>query len=216
LLSAFVVLAASLADAQTADDGVRALIRGDYDTAVMILRPLADRPDPDPTASFFMGIAYHSGLGVPDLHFRSCRYYLNGAAAPNPFMTVSARLGQALRQQLGRVGPDVCTAGFPFPDPPANPAAMPRASVTAATVRAVDAILAGDDVAAYSLLRPVEQEMQASDHVAEFFLATLYQSGRGVALDDLHACGLYARAADPRVPNPGQDAARRVLRVPRP
>src|SRR5690349_12236254 len=64
-LAAFVLLAASPANAQTAGDGVRALIRGDYDTAVRILRPLADRADPDPTAAFFMGIAYHSGLGVP-------------------------------------------------------------------------------------------------------------------------------------------------------
>jgi TPR repeat protein len=211
LLSAFVLLAASLANAQTADDGVRALIRGDYDTAVRILRPLADRADPDPMASFFMGIAYHSGLGVPGLPFRSCRYYLNGAAASNPFMTVSARLGQALRLQLGRVGPEVCSSGFPFPDPPANPAAMPRAAVTPATVRAIDAILAGNDVQAYSLLRPVEQEMQPSDHTAEFFLATLYQSGRGVPLDDLHACGLYARAADPRFAHPFQTEARILL-----
>src|SRR3954470_20099904 len=114
---ALFLLAASVADGQTADDWFRALIRGDYDRAVGILRPLADRADPDPMASFFMGVAYHSGLGVPGLHFRSCRYYLNGAKAPNPFMTVSARLAQALRPQLGPVGPDVCANGFPFPDP---------------------------------------------------------------------------------------------------
>src|SRR4029453_5508576 len=52
--------------AQTStEDGVRALVRGDYATAARILSPLAETSaDADPTAQFFMGLLYAAGKGV--------------------------------------------------------------------------------------------------------------------------------------------------------
>ena len=61
-----IVLAPRATGAQVSTaDAVQAIVRGDYQSAVRILRPLAeDAPDPDPLAQFFMAMLYESGHGV--------------------------------------------------------------------------------------------------------------------------------------------------------
>src|SRR4051812_455506 len=59
----------------------------------------------------------------------------------------------------------------------------------------VTAFLAGDYETAARLLTPVAERSANPDPVAQFFLATLYDSGRGVPRNPLRACGLYMAAS---------------------
>lgn len=59
-LIATVVL--SIAQAQDYNDGLLAASEGDYNTAVMKWKPLAERNDP--MAQFNLALMYHRGLGV--------------------------------------------------------------------------------------------------------------------------------------------------------
>jgi TPR repeat protein len=64
------------ATAQTTADGVLAIVRGDYQLAAHVLRPLAeDAPQPDPMAQFFMAMLYESGDGVARNKMRACGLY---------------------------------------------------------------------------------------------------------------------------------------------
>jgi hypothetical protein len=62
------------------------------------------------------------------------------------------------------------------------------------TADAVDAFLAGDYVRAAEILTPIVAAWPRDDHVAEFFMATMYEGGLGVAMDATRACALYSRA----------------------
>ena len=69
------------------------------------------------------------------------------------------------------------------------------ASAQTSTADGVRALIRGDDAAAVRILRPLAEDTSQPDPLALFFLATLYQSGRGVVQDDIRACGLYLKAA---------------------
>jgi len=62
------------------------------------------------------------------------------------------------------------------------------------TADGVAALARGDDQQATEILRPIAEDWRSQDTVAQFFLAGLYASGRGVAADPVRACALYARA----------------------
>jgi hypothetical protein len=193
-LASIVLAVPVLASAQTAAaDGVQAMLRGDYDGAIRILRPLADANEPDPTASFFIGLAYESGIGVPAFNFRSCRYYLNSVQPGNPFMTPAAALADSLQRMLPPAAVEFCRTPVPFPDPPPNRAATPVAKVGAESLRAANAMLRGDYLQAFEILKPVAEAREATDHAAQFLLAALYDGGRGAPLDPTRACALYVR-----------------------
>jgi hypothetical protein len=94
---AILLLLPTAASAQTAADGVKALVRGDYATAVRILRPLAeDSERPDPLVLFFMATLYQSGHGVARDEMRACGMYLKAAASPNPLAAQSTALARAI------------------------------------------------------------------------------------------------------------------------
>jgi len=79
----------------------------------------------------------------------------------------------------------------------------------------VAAYLAGDYDTAARLLTPVAERTADPDPVAQFLLATLYESGRGVPRNPLRACGLYMAAStvsSPVAPQAGDIAA--VLKEP--
>jgi hypothetical protein len=55
LVCLFTILVAPAAAQSTTEDGIRAMLRGDYQAAARILRPLAeDAARPDPVARFFL------------------------------------------------------------------------------------------------------------------------------------------------------------------
>ena len=91
-----VTAASRTAAAQTATvDGVAALLRGDSQRAVEILKPLAeDWRARDPVAQFFMAGLYESGNGVPVDPLRACALYARAAAGDheNPFGQEASRL----------------------------------------------------------------------------------------------------------------------------
>jgi len=59
------------------------------------------------------------------------------------------------------------------------------------TSDAVAAILRGDYQQAVAILQPIVEDRRQRDPTAAFFMATLYDSGRGVAMDPMRACALY-------------------------
>jgi hypothetical protein len=65
----------------------------------------------------------------------------------------------------------------------------------ASTADGVDAFVRGDYQRAVEILQPLAESWPSRDHVAEFLMATLYESGHGVPADPLRACALYVRAS---------------------
>jgi hypothetical protein len=94
-------------------------------------------------------------------------------------------------------------------------ATLARAQTT--TADGVDAFVQGDYQRAAEILKPIAESWSPRDPVAEFFMATLYESGRGVPADPIRACALYILASpvgspDTRTPFGRQaDGLRQVL-----
>ena len=62
------------------------------------------------------------------------------------------------------------------------------------TADGVAALARGDYQLAVEILRPIAEDRRSNDTAAQFFMAGLYDSGRGVPADPLRACALYQRA----------------------
>jgi len=103
------LLATPAAAQSTTEDGMRALLRGDYPSALRILRPLADdRAHPDPAAQFFLAIL--TDTGHTGTNTRACGLFLRAARQPNPFAAQSAALAAVVRDQLGEGAGFFCIA----------------------------------------------------------------------------------------------------------
>jgi hypothetical protein len=59
----------------------------------------------------------------------------------------------------------------------------------------VAALARGDYQRAVEILQPIADDWRTTDTAAQFFMAGLYESGRGVPADAMRACALYWRAA---------------------
>ena len=68
-------------------------------------------------------------------------------------------------------------------------------SAQTGTADGVVALARGDYQRAAEILKPIAEDLRTNDTAAQFFMAGLYESGRGVAADALRACALYQRAA---------------------
>ena len=55
------------------DDAVQAYLRGEYNKAVMLLRPIAEQGDAQ--AQTYMGVLYERGKGVPQDYAESVKWY---------------------------------------------------------------------------------------------------------------------------------------------
>ena len=55
------------------DDAVQAYLRGEYNKAVMLLRPIAEQGDAQ--AQTYMGVLYERGKGVPQDYAESAKWY---------------------------------------------------------------------------------------------------------------------------------------------
>src|SRR5262245_40960278 len=98
---------------QTSPDtaaGVEAFLRGDYQRAAEILKPIAGQhSQPDPTAAFFMATMYDNGLGVPADPIRACALYVRASVSPNaPFAAAASELLRRLSWSMGREAFEVC------------------------------------------------------------------------------------------------------------
>jgi hypothetical protein len=91
----------------TTEDGIRAMLAGDYRAALRILRPLAENPTrPDPTAQFFLAMLYDTGHGGDN--GRACALYLRAARQPGPFSGPATALGALIREELGAGASILC------------------------------------------------------------------------------------------------------------
>jgi hypothetical protein len=72
------------------------------------------------------------------------------------------------------------------------------------TADGVAALARGDYQRAAEILKPIAEE--TDDPAAQFFMAGLYEAGRGVPADPLRACALYVRAASKTDHPFGQEA----------
>lgn len=62
------------------------------------------------------------------------------------------------------------------------------------TADGVAALARGDYERAVAILKPIAEDWRSDDVAAQFFMAGLYETGRGVPADALRACALYQRA----------------------
>ena len=116
-LIAAVALHATPAVAQPSTaDGVQAMLRGDYQAAVSILRPLAETSaESDPVAQLFMAMLYSAGApGLPRNIWRACALYLNAGRPPSPFMNQALVIGQAMRERFGAAADQMCDPSSVF------------------------------------------------------------------------------------------------------
>jgi hypothetical protein len=187
------ILVPSLAMAQNArDDGIKALLRGDYVEAARILRPLAEDAQPaDQTAQLIIGMLNDSGYAGQGGTLRACASYIAAAAAPGPFTEPATVLTRMIREELGN-GEWVC-ADERFLKGPVS-FRNGTATVSAGS-GAFTALAGGDYNGAAAMLKTLGESDSSRDHVAQFLMATLYHGGRGAPLDPLRACALYHRAA---------------------
>src|ERR1700730_8720376 len=111
LVSGALVIAATVARAQTSTaDGIEAFVRGDYQRAADILRPIAESQQPDYAAKVLMGTLYENGLGVSADRMRACAMYTL-AADPrqnSPFAIVAYTLLRNMRDTMTREDSENC------------------------------------------------------------------------------------------------------------
>ena len=62
------------------------------------------------------------------------------------------------------------------------------------TADGIRALARGDAAAAGRILQPMAEGSEP-DPLAQFFLATMYDTGSGVVRDHIRACGLYVKSA---------------------
>jgi hypothetical protein len=82
-----------------------------------------------------------------------------------------------------------------------------RASGQTGTADGVAALARGDYQRAAEILKPIAEDWRSEDTAAQFFLAGLYETGRGVPADPLRACALYMRAMSNHDSLFGQEAS---------
>jgi hypothetical protein len=110
LLCAFTLMATPAAAQSTTEDGIRAMLRGEYQAAARILRPLAGAAQPDPVAQFFLAMLYETGRGVGFDSLRACGLFLSASKHAHPFTDQSAAIAAFMREQLGAGASEFCVA----------------------------------------------------------------------------------------------------------
>ena len=68
-------------------------------------------------------------------------------------------------------------------------------SAQSGTADGVAALARGDYQRAVEILKPIAEDWRSDDTAAQFFMAGLYEHGKGVPADPVRACALYGRAA---------------------
>jgi hypothetical protein len=112
LVCVFTLLATSAAAQTTTEDGIRAMLRGEYQVAVRILQPLAyDAARPDPVAQFFLAILFDAGHGGGAGRAGACGLFAQSAAQAHPFSEQSAAIAAIMREQLGGLASMLCVPG---------------------------------------------------------------------------------------------------------
>jgi hypothetical protein len=117
----FTLLAMPAAAQSTTEEGIRAMLRGEYQVAVRILQPLAyDAARPDPVAQFFLAILYDTGKVGGANQASACGLFAQSAAQAHPFSEQSAAMAAFHREQLGGLASMFCVPGEKWQSAPAH------------------------------------------------------------------------------------------------
>lgn len=109
--SVLTLLAKPAAAQSTTEDGIRAMLRGDYQVAARLLRPLADdTTQPDPIAQFFLAVLYETGKGVKADMSRACTLFSRSASRDHPFSEQAAAIARNMLDLLGNGASLMCVA----------------------------------------------------------------------------------------------------------
>jgi Sel1 repeat len=214
-LALIAVLAQSIVAVQatTTQDGVQAFLRADYEAAIRILTPFAeDAQNPDPIAQFFLAAMYDSGRGAARNPFRACGFYMSAASVPHLLTRQARDIAEGIREPFasGRGRDEACSTAATISSSPIPPATLMidvgnrvrsvASDAQTRTADAVSALLRRDYARAVQILKPLAETPWQPDHMAEFFMAVLYENGLGVAPDPMRGCALFLRAAIDRSP----------------
>jgi len=122
------VLSPTIVAAQTTtSEGVQTLLRGDYEAAARILKPLAEgTAQPDPIAQFFLAALYDSGRGVARNQLHACSLYASAASPASPLMPQALEIVQAIGESWARApaAAAVCAPVNALPWGEASPASF--------------------------------------------------------------------------------------------
>ena len=99
-LAGFLSSAVHPAAAQSTAEGIEALVHGDYARAASILKPIAESPERDALASFFMATMYQNGQGVDADLTRACAFYVRASHRATPLSRAAEDLVRSLRESM--------------------------------------------------------------------------------------------------------------------
>ena len=185
--------------AQSVTDGVLAIVRSDYETAVRVLTPYADNAsDPDPLAAFFLATLYHSGRGVKVDDVRACSLYQTAGRTDGSPVASQA---EALLLDLTRSGAsalfwELCEQSRREHRSTAaarTGTGAPPQDTRTTTEAGIAAFVRKDYGVAAQTLAPAAEDWPLDDGAASFFMGLMYENGLGVAQDDFRACAMYTR-----------------------
>lgn len=199
--------AGSLQEAATA-----AINRGDYATALKMLRPLAEQGDA--TAQNMLGVIYDDGKGVAQDYAEGVKWFRKAAKQGEPTAQFMVGLryaeGRGITQDYAeaakwlrlaaahgepnaqKVLDDIYSRCPALREPPNS--AAPAASVTAGSLQDVYAANRRCDyIAAHRIVRPLAEHGNAK---AQDLLGIMYDEGKGVSQDYSEAMKWYRKAAD--------------------
>jgi uncharacterized protein len=169
------------------DEGLQAIQRGDYATALALLGPEASRGDAN--AESVLGLMYVNGQGVPHDPVQALYWLLKAA-------------NQGVAAAQNQVALIYCTGGPGVPQDLAQGATWFRKAADQDDATAQENLalmydngqgVAQDYAAAVYWFRRAAGH---GDLTAEFNLGLMYNSGQGVAKDASAAVGWWSKAAD--------------------
>ena len=188
--TALVAALAAFALAQSAtaapiDDATGAFARGDYATAVKLMRPLAD--EGNPTAQYSLALMYHTGEGLPQSDAEAAKWYRK--AADNGDARAQFNLALMYRNGMG------------VPKSDAEALKWYRKAADQGNAMAQNSLglmydagegVPKDDAEAVKWYRKAADQGNAK---SQFNLAVMYATARGVRKDNVEAYKWYTIAA---------------------
>lgn len=158
------LIAVPAAAQSTTEDGIRAMLRGEYQAAARILRPLADDPGkPDPVAQFFLAFLFTAGQGVGGDQARACGLFKRAAGRAHPFTDQSSAIATLMSEQFGGGASLFCVAEESWRgDPPQSFILGPDHRIVFADTSIT--VTYGDKEARTSLLLPVSTAFLPIQH----------------------------------------------------
>jgi hypothetical protein len=168
------------------DDGAAAYRRGDYKSALELLRPLADQGVP--RAQNGIGVMYATGRGIDHDDAEAAAWFKK--AADQGYANAQARLGYFYRKGLG-VPKDLDRALA------LTQSAADQGDVTGefylGTMYRLGEGVGRDDAKAAGYFRKAAEQGNAA---AQYNLGGMYARGQGMPRDHVQAAGWYRKAAE--------------------